>query len=459
MKAYRNAILLIAVLMITMLKSTHALTIEARLKPNQHITFFFQGINFVRLKNNGNKDSTIKANISLSTLTEVGYAVGFKDNNQLKNIFHTMLLAPTDSLVFGKNGYQIYVINKKNKSVFLDATIEAGSLRVQNARRLKIITLESFKKYWKSEKENLLNDFIKIDSLQKQNIIDVETSQNWHAFRNITFYALIFQFVDDKRIQFDPFIAINYSFYEEALTSLNGKYIKGNLTSGILRHLYMYWNKKNAGLGQVGMVDFCLNEREKISSGYIYESLLGYIENVTVKNTKTYQDGLEKIKQYAKKYDSKLYEKCIAVRFFDMSQVRITNATNKSFTLEEVVMLSGKKYVVIDMWASWCSPCREQMPFFHKIKKELQSSDIAFINISTDNNTKEWLKALEEENLSHDVNQYRIANSQQSALAKFFKIQTIPRYIVLENSGKVISDQFFLPTENEFKPSLERISQ
>jgi thiol-disulfide isomerase/thioredoxin len=42
------------------------------------------------------------------------------------------------------------------------------------------------------------------------------------------------------------------------------------------------------------------------------------------------------------------------------------------------------KYVYIDIWATWCAPCRQEIPYLQKIEKKYEDKRIAFVSISID---------------------------------------------------------------------------
>ena len=54
------------------------------------------------------------------------------------------------------------------------------------------------------------------------------------------------------------------------------------------------------------------------------------------------------------------------------------------------------KYVLIDFWASWCGPCRHEMPNVKAAYEKYASKGFEVISISTDRKLKPWRAAIEE---------------------------------------------------------------
>jgi thiol-disulfide isomerase/thioredoxin len=59
----------------------------------------------------------------------------------------------------------------------------------------------------------------------------------------------------------------------------------------------------------------------------------------------------------------------------------------------------GKKYILVDFWASWCAPCRREIPNLKKLYAQYSSEGFEIISLSIDKKEVDWEKALEEEKL------------------------------------------------------------
>ncbi len=104
------------------------------------------------------------------------------------------------------------------------------------------------------------------------------------------------------------------------------------------------------------------------------------------------------------------------------------------------------KYLVVDVWATWCGPCKKEMPFFKELTEKYQDNDqIEFISVSIDQNKAAWEKFIEKEKPSGV--HFWVENDFQSDLALDYEIKGIPYFIILDPQGKFAVSEASRPSD------------
>ncbi len=97
------------------------------------------------------------------------------------------------------------------------------------------------------------------------------------------------------------------------------------------------------------------------------------------------------------------------------------------------------KNVYIDVWATWCGPCKREIPHLQELEKEFHGKNVEFVSISVDTPDKEakWKKMVTEKNMSGT--QLITGSGWDSPFVKSFLISGIPRFILLDTDHKIVS--------------------
>ncbi|MEZ4855842.1 MAG: TlpA disulfide reductase family protein [Gelidibacter sp.] len=106
------------------------------------------------------------------------------------------------------------------------------------------------------------------------------------------------------------------------------------------------------------------------------------------------------------------------------------------------------KYVYIDVWATWCGPCKAEIPYLKKVEEAYEGKNIQFVSISVDDErrtgggsmdvAKEKWKAMIADKELGGI-QLLSDNNWNSDFVKNYKINGIPRFILLDPDGNIVS--------------------
>ena len=109
-------------------------------------------------------------------------------------------------------------------------------------------------------------------------------------------------------------------------------------------------------------------------------------------------------------------------------------------------------YVLLDFWASWCHPCRDQNPSLVKLYDKFKSRGFTILSVSLDSKMESWKEAIRHDKLAwHNVSDLKFWNNE---VARLFAITSVPQNFLLDAKGKIVARNL---AEEELENMLDEV--
>lgn len=169
--------------------------------------------------------------------------------------------------------------------------------------------------------------------------------------------------------------------------------------------------------------------------------------------------GITSFDEEIKKIGTQRYRAAVVKTFEKLMKFR-----NGDFAIDFEMTDTGKnsiplssfkgKVIYIDLWATWCGPCIEELPFLDSLKERYKNNgQIIFIALSIDSDREKWIKNLANRNASN--NQYIIDRVELEA----YSVTEIPRAIIIDREFKIADMNGNLPSSKNLLSFLNVLMQ
>lgn len=473
--------------------------LSVSLKPNSQITFryFEQYYREISYRNPGKKDSIISKKLNLQNPTLLEY--------------NSMLMVPAGPV---ERSYPVLLIPRD--TVMLKTGADAAIL-IQSSTGLKQFadSIIYFPKsyHWSYDEDA---QFLKTEGLNKMvEKINFRFERNEASIKNTGYdkahlaalkylnanikYISISKLLSDRQLVFSKLTDSLYTDLYSHLDEINSVSTVNNLQSSvsIIRYNSV---RQNQQLGKSDICTWIVGADIQLKQTDFYRSYLTFLLAQTFKQLPAdlhkLNQALGRIKKEVPAIDT-LYQasdilmetyinfpdameklKSLAngrYSFIIDSDEKSANREQKNINNLQAVVLtdfSGNKtdfksiitngrasFTVIDFWASWCIPCIAEIPFMKKVEQKMKGKPIRFMAVSIDEDNKvgKWIEAAQKNQVFKQPFQYRLADFRKSALTQLINLQTIPRYVLIDNLGNILADDFLRPSDPQFEIQLIKL--
>ncbi len=116
----------------------------------------------------------------------------------------------------------------------------------------------------------------------------------------------------------------------------------------------------------------------------------------------------------------------------------------------------GKKNVVVNFWASWCPPCKAEMPYFEGAMKKYKDEDVEILMVNLTDGMRETKETANEFLKSEGYDMNVVYDLDGDAVFTYY-LNSIPRTLFIDIDGNLVYDHSGLISENALNDSIEQL--
>jgi thiol-disulfide isomerase/thioredoxin len=193
----------------------------------------------------------------------------------------------------------------------------------------------------------------------------------------------------------------------------------------------------------------------KLPAGTFKDKMLYWQLNKSIKEASTEKERAELLIGYSSSFKNSKYTKLLA------NYNKVINSLSKGMPAQQFDAISidqkpytladfKGKFVIIDVWATWCGPCKKQSPYFERFARKYKDNPVQFVALSTDERIDKWF--IEAKTKSKTVLQLHINDTDK--FGKEYNVETIPRFILIDPDGNFVNSTLPFPEDPQFEKLL-----
>ena len=113
------------------------------------------------------------------------------------------------------------------------------------------------------------------------------------------------------------------------------------------------------------------------------------------------------------------------------------------------------KVIYVDFYATWCGPCREEIPYANQLYQEFKNRDVVFLNLCAKSKADDWENLIKQHELKGE--NYLLTNEEYYLLSGIYGAEGFPTYILIDKNGDV--SEYNAPRPSARKNLYEKINK
>lgn len=145
--------------------------------------------------------------------------------------------------------------------------------------------------------------------------------------------------------------------------------------------------------------------------------------------------------------NKKIFAPAVVSKMLYLSLDGKTSTIPKAEILQALAKKYPKKVLYVDVYATWCAPCLEEMKYAPEIQKYYAKEDVVFVNLCLQSSEKNWKQLVSKKKMKGE--NYFLNEDESKLFMGNYNIGGFPTYLLIDKKGQVSTTQAPRPSENE----------
>jgi thiol-disulfide isomerase/thioredoxin len=198
----------------------------------------------------------------------------------------------------------------------------------------------------------------------------------------------------------------------------------------------------------------------KMKTGSFKDKMLFWQMSKSIEEASNSDERNEFVARYIGQFSNKNYQRKIN----KINNIAESLGKGKPAPIFEATTIDGKsgsladlkgKFILIDVWATWCGPCKQQSPYFEKFALKYKKENIQFVAVSTDENIQKWYIAAK----SKSKSVLQLHANDLNLFSKDYDVVSIPRFILIDPNGNFVNANLPFPSDASFEILIRKALQ
>ena len=139
----------------------------------------------------------------------------------------------------------------------------------------------------------------------------------------------------------------------------------------------------------------------------------------------------------------------------------VENMSDGEAILQKIIEPYKGRIIFLDVWGTWCGPCKAALKESHKLKETLKDYDIVYLYLANRSSDESWKNVIKEYNLTgNNCVHYNLPEDQQSAIEHYLNVNAFPTYKLIDRMGNIHDYDWIRANDaNHLKETIAKFSK